>query len=141
MQMTTRYLNRRSYIEIALLLVVAIAAASFGRWIIPESTGGSSSIGSSAAALPASITNHLTSLKQSQLDNADRIAGFGSVSAAAGDSSFAATHPEREAIIGQANQAGQTDGQSFAAANPERQSILNQARIDAQDRLDGVTAP
>lgn len=143
MQMTTRYLNRRSYVELALVLAVAMVAASFGRWVIPSGSGQSAgSTVNASAVVPASVASRLADLKQAQMDSEDRLDGFGARTTP--DTSFEATHAERFAMLNQARLdaqdataglgSGEAPDTSFDAQNPERSAILQQAQH-------GVMAP
>jgi len=150
MQMTTRYLNRRSYIELAMVLAVAIVAASFGRWVIPTGSEQAGDITANAsAAVPAWVESRLADLKQAQLDSEDRLDGFGARMTS--DTSFEASNAERFAILKQAQLdredrldgfgAGVVPDTSFEASNAERLAMFKQAQLDSNDRLDGLTSP
>jgi hypothetical protein len=146
MQTTTRYRNRRSYIEVTLLLAVALLAASFGHWVIPSggSRQGITSAANETSAVPSSIESRLTDLKQAQLDSQDRLDGFGR--ATSPGTSFEDTHPERFAALKQAqldradgSDGGALSGTSLEYTLPERFAALKQAQLDAEDRADGLT--
>src|SRR5713101_1242488 len=103
MQVNTRYLDRRIYIELLLVLTVAVVAVSFGRWVIPSGAETVASVRNPPIAVPAASASRFADLKQAQLEAEDRSAGFGNSAASAG---------------------------SFEVAHAERISIQNQARLD-----------
>ena len=85
MQRTARYLDRRVYIELVLVLAVALVAASVGRWVIPS--GGPDG----SASLAASHANVVPAP-----------AGSGPANHLALGTSFEDMHPERSWIIQEA---------------------------------------
>ena len=134
MQTTPVYLDRRNYFILALVVVVALAAASVGRWVIPSAgtDGTATLVGNRDSAVPAAIESRLANFKQDQLDSQDTQAGFGGYPAP--ETSFEDLHPERAAIIEQARQSSS----EIAGTNAERLAGLKQAQLDGQDRADGI---
>ncbi|HVP05187.1 MAG TPA: hypothetical protein VMT90_05885 [Dehalococcoidia bacterium] len=101
MQLTTRYLDKRSYIELVLVLAVAVVAVSVGRWVIPTGSDESAALTANhTSVVPDSVESRLANLKQDQLDGEDGLAGFGG--AVAPGTSFEDMHPERSWIIQEA---------------------------------------
>jgi hypothetical protein len=121
MQAIVRMMDRRSYAEIALALVLGIAAVSFGRWVIPNAGSSSLPLAVDAAhVLPAG----------------DASAPVSITDASAQQGSFENVHSERADIMQQvdASASGGT-GQTIG----ERQAQRNQEGLDSEDRLAGIS--
>jgi hypothetical protein len=146
MQAPTRYFDRRGYIEFILLMIVALAAAGVGRWVIPGSGSqqGPSAVSESSAAT-SSLQAHIADLKQSLLDSQAAAGGFTSPLGVP----FNESHAERFALM----QAAQMEAQDAAAglapvsssivpglSQAERFAAFKQSQLDAQDNAAGTSS-
>jgi hypothetical protein len=151
MQIATRYMARRNYLTLALLLAVALAATSFGRWVIPSADSGSRTTVESTvnSAVPSWLRNHFANLKMSQLDIEDEMAGLGTSSVNTAAAPGARAQAERFAALKMAQldiedaMAGTSSVNTATApgvrAQAERFAALKMAQLDEEDGTSGAT--
>jgi hypothetical protein len=153
MQTTTTYLGKRSYLDLILLLAVAVTAVGFGHWVIPNGGSGSSVAASEISTVPSWIQGNFADLKGDQLAAQDRAAGLDAVtSAAAAPASSSQADRFANLKIAQLNSNDETPGLYGSAADrvpsvvvesgetqAERVAALRQAQLDSQDMADGLT--